>query len=159
MTWTGVVETSYGYPVVQDAEGEGGDEGKAKPGDEALGRPVIVSIDDPAGCEPGLLEGSAGRSAAAANLAFDIDPWLIGCGEQVRGGTVMLPAQKEAVDVALGQPDGPGSAPGQLVSGHACQGLVLFRVRIPRARLSRACPGRRSAAVRRHRGGSGSQFP
>src|SRR6516162_6863555 len=55
----GVVEASYGHSVVQDAEGEGGDEGEAESGgDEALGGPVLVGLDHPAGFEPGLVEGS-----------------------------------------------------------------------------------------------------
>lgn len=53
---------------MQDTEGEGGDEGEAKPGrDEPLGSPVLVGFDHPAGSKSGLSAVLA-SSAAAFNL-------------------------------------------------------------------------------------------
>jgi hypothetical protein len=76
----GAAEAPYGYSLVLDAEGEGGDEGEAEPGgDEALGGPVFVGLHGPAGCESGAGEGGGGRVAAAADLAPDVDPRFGGC--------------------------------------------------------------------------------
>jgi hypothetical protein len=64
-----VFEAACGYSVVQDAEGEGRDEGEADPGGyEALRGPVLVGFDHSPGREPGVLEGGAGRGATTADL-------------------------------------------------------------------------------------------
>lgn len=75
----GGFEATHGHAVVQDTEGKGRDEGEAEPGgDKALGGPVLVGFDHPAGFKPGLVEGGAGRGAAAADLTSDVDPRLVG---------------------------------------------------------------------------------